>query len=725
MKDIARWTAIVALFTIPFLPLYISDGLFFPFITGKAFAFRILVEIALAAWIVLALIDRRYRPQFSWVLVLFGALVGWMAVANALGVYPVKALWSTFERMDGWITLIHLIAFFLVSSAVLRVEKLWRKWWFYFVAVAGAVCLYGLVQLGGGAEIHQGGMRLTASLGNAIYLAVYLMFALFASAWLAATSRGGVRYALIAFMMLAAIVLFFTGSRGPLVGLAAGTGFAALLWLFLAARGKKDAATRQGIKIAAAAIAVIVLAGGSLFLGKDTSFVRDNAFLARAASVFNLDEELRVRGTIWSIALAGAQEDLLTGWGQEGFNQVFNKYYDPSLYEQEQWFDRVHNMYLDWLIAGGLPALTFFVALLAVAAVSLVRSQEFSRVERVILVSALMAYVVQALVVFDNLFSYVPLVMLLAMAHVATGRPIPALERLPVVHKDSHALAVGGVALLITAGMVWTVNMPIISTSHRLIVALTPAPDLNSNLVLFKGLLAEEPPMSQEVREQLVTFAARVSKEERIPAAVKEEFAVFAVEEMGKEVLKNPNDARLHVMLAQAYETAGEAERSLAQIEEAIRLSPKKQSLHLNRAFKLYELGRIEESKEAFAYAYELDPSFDSVAISAASGYLLAGDVAGAREILLEAVGTTTPDSDSLFFAYYEAKQWNELVGVARARVDAENGSAKSRYRLAQALAAARRFAEARAEISATITAYPETRAEGEALLAQIPTLRR
>ena len=61
-KQIARWVALGALFLIPVMPFVVINSFFFPFITGKAFYFRILVEIAVAAWILLACLDRAYRP---------------------------------------------------------------------------------------------------------------------------------------------------------------------------------------------------------------------------------------------------------------------------------------------------------------------------------------------------------------------------------------------------------------------------------------------------------------------------------------------------------------------------------------------------------------------------------------------------------------------------------------------------------------------------------------
>jgi hypothetical protein len=45
MKDILRGIIYVGLFAIPFLTLYVANENFFPYITGKNFWFRIIVEI--------------------------------------------------------------------------------------------------------------------------------------------------------------------------------------------------------------------------------------------------------------------------------------------------------------------------------------------------------------------------------------------------------------------------------------------------------------------------------------------------------------------------------------------------------------------------------------------------------------------------------------------------------------------------------------------------------
>src|SRR5687768_13798091 len=91
-KNLARWVALGCLFLIPFAPLvvtplFVTSGgfafpanFFFPFITGKAFYLRILIELLVAAWAVLALLDRAYRPRFSWIGAIATLFVLWMAV---------------------------------------------------------------------------------------------------------------------------------------------------------------------------------------------------------------------------------------------------------------------------------------------------------------------------------------------------------------------------------------------------------------------------------------------------------------------------------------------------------------------------------------------------------------------------------------------------------------------------------------------------------------------
>ena len=65
MIDFLKVIVFGGLFIIPFLTLHVADSYFFPYITGKNFDFRIIVDLVFVAWVVLALADAKYRPRFS------------------------------------------------------------------------------------------------------------------------------------------------------------------------------------------------------------------------------------------------------------------------------------------------------------------------------------------------------------------------------------------------------------------------------------------------------------------------------------------------------------------------------------------------------------------------------------------------------------------------------------------------------------------------------------
>ena len=144
-----RYIILAGLFAIPFVPLIVSSSLFFPFITGKAFVFRILVEIIFGCFLILAVRDESYRPKFSWI---FVALLGFLVVlgvADFFGENSFKAFWSNFERMEGFITLLHLGAYFMILSSVLKTEELWNKLLATSLGASAIMAIYSFFQLAG------------------------------------------------------------------------------------------------------------------------------------------------------------------------------------------------------------------------------------------------------------------------------------------------------------------------------------------------------------------------------------------------------------------------------------------------------------------------------------------------------------------------------------------------------------------------------------------------
>ena len=712
-KQIARWVALGALFLIPLAPLIVANSYFFPFITGKAFFLRILIEIVLAAWMVLAFLDKEYRPRFSLIGAAVIGFVAWMFVADVFAPNALKAFWSNFERMEGWVLLIHLLGFFFAASAVLRVEKKWRAWFLTSLVVSVIISIHALMQLAGTASIHQGTVRVDASLGNSAYLAIYLLFSVFIALWLALTSNHAfMKWSLIALAVLEAVLIFFTETRGTIIGLVLALALAALLTALTAGKHVSRAA--------AGAFVLILVLIGSFYLGRNSDVVQNNRVLQRVASISLADGQTRF--TIWNMAWKGVLERPLTGWGQEGFNYVFNKYYDPSLYHQEPWFDRAHNAFIDWLTAGGIPAFLLYLSLYGSAIVLLWKSSELSRSERIALTAAFTGYAVHNLFVFDNLYSYIYFFALLALIDSQVARPFKRLEQAPELDATDGITYALPVAIIIAFVLIWSVNVSGMRTAKGLIVALSPSANgLSTNFAVFENFAAHPTFLGmQEIREQMVAFAGRVVQSQQVTNEDKQRAVSLAIKEMQKQVAAYPLDTRERLQLAQAYRIAGDNTSALKEIQEAARLSPGKEEIWIQAGAIEWDVGNGEAAQASFNKAYALGPQFPDLALYAAAGDIAVGDIQKADQILRDAYGSENVDSDVLAAAYYRTQNWPRLIAMSTLRTEKPDANADAWFSLAAVYYAAGDKANAINTIKTAIKRYPDAAAAGAAALKQI-----
>src|SRR3989344_7705561 len=153
--------------------------LFFPFITGKGFYFRIIVEIIFALWVIIALFDQRFRPRMTPVMWALSATLFVLTLSTIFGENPYRSFWSNYERMEGLVSHLHLFAFFLVITSMFKSVIEWRKFFFVSFGVSLIVSIYAYLQSLGFLRLYQSGERVDATFGNSTYLAIYIIFHLF------------------------------------------------------------------------------------------------------------------------------------------------------------------------------------------------------------------------------------------------------------------------------------------------------------------------------------------------------------------------------------------------------------------------------------------------------------------------------------------------------------------------------------------------------------------
>jgi len=421
-KSISLWTIRAGLFVVPFITLYISRVLFFPYITGKAFVFRVIVEIVFVAWVWLAIFYKEYRPRKTYLLWAIGIFIAVVTLATILGINPARSFWSNFERMEGLVAYLHLFAYFLVLAHVFR-----KKDWFIFFnlfIVAGLMENgYALFQRLGYLASPQGGFRVDGTIGNPTYLAAYLIFilAFCVLLWLESKSKLAKYYYGFAGLWTLATI-YFTASRGPILGLLVGVFLAAVLYLIF---------TRKRAILAALVVLLVIPAG--LWVFRESDFIKNSPVLSRLTSLSFTERTITSRFIIWGMSWQGVKERPILGWGPGNYGVVFAKYYTPELWMQEPWFDRSHNIVFDWLINAGilglLSYLSIFIALLYVLWNNYVK--KYFSLEIAILISALLAvYFFQNLFVFDNFATYISFFAVLAYVHsVATAETLPVNQQ--------------------------------------------------------------------------------------------------------------------------------------------------------------------------------------------------------------------------------------------------------------------------------------------------------
>lgn len=777
----------VGIFITPFIAFFLSGStvfapMLFPFITAKGFAFRIIVELIFGAWLILALRDNKYLPRKSWIVGAAAVFVAIIALADIFSENPYKSFWSNYERMEGFITLLHLFGYLVVAGTMLQGEKIWS--WLLHTSIGASLfmSLYGMLQLNGELVINQGGVRMDGTLGNATYLAVYLLFhvffiaffclsrhrgdlkkvlssyligfglfilyylnhvagavnaqrpgvvltfvALFGIAgaiylwWLANKKQFPRFITVIAYVPLLVLQIFMmlaTATRGTAIGLTVATLFIAVMFVTL---GRKDKVARNtGIGIFIAAI----LFWGFLFAFKGTDFVKKSGMLSRLSTLATFDlkgfweKEGKSRNAIWGMAWSGVQERPVLGWGQESFNYLFYKHYNPKMYDQEPWFDRAHNVVLDWLVAGGFLGLIAYLSLFGMSFYYLWRKRkhgflsslplvggviekvlehedeahgkDFDFIERTVLSGLLIAYFLHNLTVFDNIVSYILFFTVLAYIHSVFARPFSekVQAKMESFRNGVQAFAVP-VVIVATLLVVYFANVPAMKASNKLAHALSPQQEgVGRNLMLYKEIFDIDSFGTSEAREfltNLATNAAPVDASQLDPVT---KSAIFnlASQQLRDQLTETPNDLRYYYFAGTLLNAYGRYQDALPVWEKALQISPKRQLILFNLAATYKQLGNNAKAAELLKRAYDLEPSYEAAAIE---HYSITG-------------------------------QYDKLVQIWKQRVEKEPTNLQNHVSLAAAYIAAKQYSAAIAEIRLAIQLDPRFQAQGEQIIKDI-----
>ncbi|MBP6948862.1 MAG: O-antigen ligase family protein [Candidatus Pacebacteria bacterium] len=696
MQSIIKKVVLGCLFVVPFVVLHVADagffdvlswgngsGLFFPFISGKNLIFRFLVEIAFAGWVILALKDAAYRVNIKKtpLTVAYIAFISVLLVADIFGVDRERSLWSNFERMEGFVGHIHLFAYFFVMSMMLPTLKDWQKMWKWFIASNVLILIYATGQLMGAKgtffadtfpkmaawfsprfQIHMSENRLDATIGNSAYFAVFCLMFVFIVALLWSQSKEPKKqwfYPVLIFLNIMGVL--YSGTRGTMIGLMFG-GLATLAIFAWKEKGKMRTV------FAGIVIAMMVLVS-SIFIFKDSALVKSSSILSRIATISPNDVTGSSRLSMWKISYEAWLERPLLGYGQDNFSYIFaRKFLPEKMCNLEPWYDRSHNVFFDWLVAGGALGLLTYLSLYAVALWLMWRKENSVPLhEKAILTGAIIGYFIHNIFVFDNLTSYILFAALLAYIVVRTqGDNAHGHGKAFADDETMNYIWIPVVGIILVATQYYVNYRPLLT--NRLVIEgmsvnqyaqIMPFADaVKKQQNAFVSAIAMNTIGSEEAREQFLQMGVRMAQvkfPEGTPEADKQAATLAINEEIQAvrdDITKSLPDHIKDVRMLSIYGTfyngtnaPVEAEKILTTARE---IAPNKQLLS-------FDLARSYLMQQKFAEAYDLSKNtYDlSITCNDAQKWLLlsaayAGTYKEARAHIIEKGQTVAFDPDVL-----------------------------------------------------------------------------
>lgn len=587
---------------------------------------RLMIALSSVSYIGLALIDKNSRPKKSVMLYAMGGFMFILFLAMINSVNPTRSLWSNFERMEGLVTMLYMAVLFVISASTIR-----RREWSYLMNASIIISIIVGINALGGTD------RISGHLGNSSYLGVYalihIFFALLGAAMIFRGNRevelltpgehksasklntnNWISIALyIGVAVFNAFILFKTGTRGAFVGLVIGL---VLSSIYLAWK-EKNKIIRFG---AIGFLTAVFVSVGFLGIFKQSDFIKNSNQLNRFAELVTTDyksilnNQGEARTMIWGMAFEGFKERPILGWGQDNYGYVFAKYYNPGMYGQEQWFDRSHNVFMDWLIAGGILGLVGYLSLFAIALYFIFSKKAgFTIIERSVLLGLLASYFIHNIFVFDNLSSYVLFFLILAYINDRyTHDRNEKIEHKSITEEDKNKFILIGIISLFAISYIGyqTILKPYTQNTQLIgILKDLQVKGVTNNIDKeFKDVLELGGSGKFEAFEQLSTLLPKILSQENISTTTKQNVSVLykgLTDQYDKE--KN-QDARYNYFVSNTYRSLGMKDQALVYADRAYNLSPEKQSFAYNKALILMNDGDLDGTLALLKKAYEDAP---------------------------------------------------------------------------------------------------------------------
>lgn len=719
------------LYCLALTPLIITPMTIFPFNFGRGLITQFLIEIIFFLYLALAIFDKNYRPKKNVFLVLTASFVVMIFISSFFGAHFFRSFWSVEERFTGFFYLLHMFLLFIALGAVFKNKNDWKI--FFGANVLVSIAMFGIAILSlfeikfWGVDL---GTRISGTLGNPLFLGAYFIIVLIFALYLGFAAKNFKKK--ILWFLFAAIIfcgIMLVQSRGALYGTVGGA-IIGLLYYGFFNKNKKH-------RIAALlSVLIIIIAASAPFVFRNSNFIRNSVVLRRVANLSFTAGTGNTRLMGWRVAIGAVKERPLLGWGMEGFDVAFNKYYNPEFLKYsyyETWFDKPHNKILEVAVDGGLVALSLYLLIFAASAREIRKKEkrgELTSRGAAVLIGGLVAYFAQNLFVFDTAVSYLMFFIILAFIASKCREDDAAPEKIPIVP----------ILLFLGLGFIagWFTNISPFLASAELRGSTSLMELDNTKKIYLDGYKRATRYFNPYKEEWRVDLAKSVILSLKRESGLYDENEInFSIEELKKNIGEYPNNAYYHMLLGGFYAELGTKDKKYfdlakSELDRALELSPRRQHIYFNYG-RLYGLMKDKENLiKVFNKAIELEPEAKLVYWEAGKElYLLDPKDNLISEWIIKAVEAGyVPDDDGgfififkNFYNYFlENKNYVVLENLLNRMIKTEPQEAKWRAQRATVLYLLGDKDEAIAEIKKAMELDDAYKAEGERFMRMIET---
>jgi hypothetical protein len=627
----------ILLILLAFVPLLVDNNVIFPYISAKMIAIRICITLVFLLVSLNLIISKHYRQEFyskvkrlvhNPIFITAGAFILSIGLSVLFAIDKYRAFWGNVERAEGFAGIVFYFAFFPLAYLIFS-----RKDWIWFFK---ATLLAGLILFIDQVLSIPSNARPGSFTGNPSFLAGFFLFVIMSALVVIYDSkkyRPVFRYAwqiASGLMALASILgIFFTQTRGTILGL--GAGFVALA-IYWAAKGKGIALYKK-LNLRTAAIiliSVLVIFSAFFIATQKDSFWQKIPGMDRFTNLTlgsSNDGSVQTRLISTEIGLNAINPAnsgyvrFIFGWGQENFDVAYNNFYNPRYFEfEQQWFDRAHDKIMDALVMNGALGLLAYLSMWGSFVWMGFKKKGFSFDKMAALFFGV-AFFVNLVTLFDQISTYIPLFAALGfMAFISDEEHHDSINSTPSKLWPYVLYAAVGIVL---AFFVYVASVSLVVYSQlRGYVGLLETQNLQDIEDGLPGVLSPYTYGQQDIRGDFVSeISSQYSNNPELKPVLDQ-----AIGFEDQVINLDPWDPRQSLIVAEAYDTEGRvtiqsSTSTDASVEAltyfkdaegfyraALKLAPERQDVLLPLAQNLVYQNRVPEALVLLKQCYDEDP---------------------------------------------------------------------------------------------------------------------